>query len=322
LIIFWINTAHLYGIFYRQGSHTKQGQVALVDFDGGAFGQSLIRAAASLNQTYGYPTYTVIDSTSTSPDAVQHSVRQGKYWAAIYALEGATQRFNSTIQSGDSYDAGQTYVYITLEARYYTFYVSNFYQTTLAVTGAAGAILQESFVSPILSMLSASDLASQSVRDAIMEPSSAAQVDIASDYFQFDNKAFLNTVGTVFCMLPQFFFLMALNGIAGGLGLYATKTGWHHVRWRFLIGAIWPLLMSLSLAGWVFAFRGTGRVEASTFFAFLAVTWVFEMINFDGELQSFDENGGYDSCQYSISQQPLSQSPSCQCSFSRGLSSP
>jgi hypothetical protein len=254
-----------------------------VDFDGGAFGQSLVQAAASFNQTYGYPTYTIIDSTSTSPEAIQDLVHQGKYWAAIYALEGATQRFNSTIEIGDPYDASQTYEYVTLEARYYTFYVSNFFQTALAVTGAAGSILKETFVSPIMSTISANGLANGDVRNAILNPSSATQLDLTSEYFQFDNKALLNTVGTVFCILPQFFFLMALNGIAGGLSLYATRNGWHHVRWRFLIGSVWPLIMSLSVAGWTFAFRGAGHVDASTFFAFCAVTWFFMMINFDGE---------------------------------------
>jgi len=283
LVIFWINIAHLYGTFYRQGNHTKQGHVALVDFDGGAFGQSLFQAAASLNQTYGYPTYTVIDSTSTSPEAIQDLVYQGKYWAAIYAVDGATQRFNSTIESGVPYDASQTYAYITLEARYYTFYVSSFFQTSLAVTGAAGSILKESFVSPIISTISTSVLANENVRNAILDPSSAVQLDLTSEYFQFDNKALLNTVGAVFCIIPQFFFLMALNGIAGGLSLYATRNGWHHVRWRFIVGSIWPLVMSLSVAGWTFAFRGVGHVDASTFFAFWAVTWLFMMINFDGE---------------------------------------
>jgi len=174
-------------------------------------------------------------------------------------------------------------VYITLEARYYTFYVSNFFQTALAVTGAADSILKESFVSPIMSTISASGLANGNVRSAILNPASAVQLDLASEHFQFDNKALLNTVGTVFCILPQFFFLMALNGIAGGLSLYATRNGWHHVRWRFLIGAVWPLIISLSVAGWTFAFRGSGHVDASTFFAFWAVTWLVMMINFDGE---------------------------------------
>ena len=214
-------------------------------------------------------------------------VHQGKYWAAIYALEGATRRFNSTIENADSYDPSQTYVYITLEARYYTFYVSNFVQTALAVTGAAGSILKESFVSPIIATISATELANGNVRTAILNPTSAVQLDLASEHFQFDNKAMLNTVGTVFCIIPQFFFLMALNGIAGGLSLYATRNGWHHVRWRLLIGTVWPLLTSLSTAGWTFAFRGAGHLDASTFFAFWAVTWVFAMINFDGELSPY-----------------------------------
>jgi hypothetical protein len=220
-------------------------------------------------------------------------VHQGDYWAAIYALDGATQRFNSTIQNGDAYDASQAYAYITIEARYYTFYVSNFLQTTLAVTGAAGAILKESFVSPIMSTISPSALANENVRNAILETTSPVQLDIASQYFQFDNKALLNTVGTVFCILPQFFFLMALNGIAGGLSLYATKTGWHHVRWRFAIGAVWPLATSLSVAGWTFAFRGTGTVKASTFFAFWAVTWIFMMISFDSKSTTYYQDALY-----------------------------
>ena len=284
LIVFWINVAHLFGIFYRQGAHTHQGQVALVDFDGDAFGRSLIQAAASLNGTYGYPTYVIIDGASTTPEAVEESVHQGKYWAAIYALEGSTQRFNTTIQDGSVYDAKETYVYVTLEARYYTFYVSNFLQTSIAVTSAAGSILEQAFVSPVLSSLSATALTSEIARSALLAPTSAQQIDVAYDNFQFDNKALLNTVGTVFCILPQFFFLMALNGIAGGLSLYATRDGWHHVRWRFLICSVWPLLTSLSVAGWTFAFHGSGNVEASTFFAFWAVTWVFMMVNFDGEL--------------------------------------
>jgi len=281
IAVFWINVAHLYGVFHHQGEYTYRAKVALADFDGGDFGEALRGSAAMNNGSYGYPTYVNIDATTSSMESVQKEVFKGTYWAAVVVHPGATDRFRNAVNGtvGD-YDASDVYSYYILDARYYTLYASSILSTTVTTASTATGVFSYKFISPLLAR---GDFANTTAAlSALAGPALAVEKPAASQLFaDMDDKAFINTVGTVLPILMQFFFIMAWNGICNSMHLYAGYSLRTHTLARLFYSTIWPLFTSLCIAGWTFAFRGPYEIDAKMFFAFWAVTWVFCMINFD-----------------------------------------
>lgn len=272
----------VFGIFLHQGAHVKGAHVALADFDGGDFGQALRIAAGKNNQTYGYPTYVNVDTSSISVDQVRQDVFDGRYWAAIVVQEGASARFEEALNgSAPSYDATRVYTYYLLTARYYTLYTAGIQTSTLTTTSEASGIFSSQFAAGRI--ISRSFATSSSVAaKALAAPVQAVEANAGSQSFtNMDDKAFVNTIGTVFPILMQFFFIMAWNGICNGMHLYAAHDMKAHILARLFWSTTWPLFASLCSAGWIFTFRGSYQMDAEMFFAYWAVTWVFCMINFD-----------------------------------------
>lgn len=281
MAVFWINAAHLFGIFHHQGAYTYRAKVALADFDGGDFGEALRLSAAVNNGSYGYPTYINANTTASSMDTFRRDVFKGIYWAAIIVRPGATDRFRDAVNgTAADYDASDVYSYYLLDARYYTLYASSILSTTVTTASTATGIFSAQFVAPLLAN---SEFANTTAAlSALAGPALAVEMPASSQLFaDMDDKAFINTVGAVLPILMQFFFIMALNGICNSMHLYAGYSLRTHKLARLFWSTFWPLLASLCVTGWTFALRGTYQMDAKMFFAFWAVTWVFCMINFD-----------------------------------------
>lgn len=286
--ISWINVSHTYGAFYDQSKYVKRGQVAVVDFDGGAMGQSLLQAAAALNRTHGYPTYVVLDAATSSPGEVRHDVFAGKYWSALYASPGSTDRWQSAVNgSSNIYDPQQTLSFITMAARYYTFYQGSFYATDKAVVSVAESIFTETTVQPALTdaVTSATAPLSNAALSALTAPMSPTEVYAAKNDFSFFNRALINTIGTVIPIIMQFFAMMAFNGIANSHFTFASHSETTNHLMRDVAGAVWALITALCSVGWTYAFRGDSPLPAKEFFAAWAVTWTWVIINFNCEFQ-------------------------------------
>ena len=282
--VFWINVSHLYGLFHNQGHYTRKAHVAIVDFDGGVFGSSLLQAATSLNRTYGYPTYAVIPASATSPENIRQQVFDGKYWAAIYAFPGASDRFDAVVNgsSAAAYDPTKTLGYVTLTARYFALYESNFYSTSLTVASIASAIIAEQeFALTLASRTATSPALSSQAVSALGQPAQAIEIPAAYEDFTADVRALLKTIGAVMPIIMQFFFLMAWNGISNGLHLFAAKNTQIHIRYRLIWALLWPLATSLCTVGWTFTFKGSYPMNAWQFFALWATSWLFAMITFE-----------------------------------------
>ena len=281
MAVFWINVSHLYGIFHHQGAYTPRAKVVLADFDGGDFGEALRLSAAMNNGSYGYPTYVNIDATTSSMESIKQEVFEGTYWAAIVVHPGATNRFRDAVNgTAARYDANDVYSYYILDARYYTLYASNVLSTTVTTASTAPGIFSSEFIAPLLAQ---SDFANTTAAlSALAGPALVVEMPAASQMFaDMDDKAFMNTVGTVFPTLMQFFFIMAWNGICNSMHLYAGYGLRTHILARLFWSTMWPLFSSLCITGWTFAFRGSYEINAKMLFAYWAVTWVFCMINFD-----------------------------------------
>jgi hypothetical protein len=281
MAVLWMNVSHIFGLFRNQGAHVKGAKVALVDFDGGNFGEALRMAAATNNQTHGYPTYVNVDTLGLTPEGIRHKVFEGKYWAAIVVQPGASTRFEAALNgTSNSYDATDVYTYYLMTARYYTLYVSGIQSTTATTASIAAGLFSRQFVSAQIA--SGSFANTTTAANALASPAQPMSLSAASqDLTTMDDKPFLNTLGAVLPVLMQFFFIMALNGIANGMHLYAAKTLRQQILLRLFWSTVWPIFASLCSAGWTFAFRGSYKLDAKIFFAYWAVTWVYCMISFD-----------------------------------------
>jgi hypothetical protein len=279
--ILWINASHIYGLFHHQGAYVHKAKVALADFDGGEFGEALRLSAATNNGSYGYPTYVNVNTAGSSPEQIRHEVFKGTYWAAIVVEPGATARFEDAVNgSAQTYDPSNVYTYYLLDARYYTIYASSILSTTVTTASTAAGVFSAQFVAPLITR--GQHAKTTTALSALTGPARAVEMPAASQLFgNLDDKAFINTLGTVLPILMQFFFIMAWNGVCNGMHLYAAYDLRTHILARLFWSTVWPIFTSLCTAGWTFAFRGSYHMDAKMFFAFWAVTWVFSMINFD-----------------------------------------
>jgi hypothetical protein len=281
MAVFWINAAHIFGIFYHQGAYTYRARVALADFDGGDFGEALRLSAATNNASYGYPTYVHINATASSADAIKHEVFKGTYWAAIIVHPGATDRFRNAVNgTAAEYNSTDVYSYYVLDARYYTIYASSILSTTITTASTASGIFSATFIAPLLT--EGEIVNTTAALSALAGPALAVEMPAASQLLaKMDDKAFINSVGAVLPIIMQFFFIMAWNGICNSMHLYAGSNLRTHNIARLFWSTFWPIFTSLCVTGWTFAFRGSYLIDTKMFFAFWAVTWVFCMINFD-----------------------------------------
>lgn len=281
LAVLWINASHIYGVFHHQGAYVHRATVALADFDGGDFGEALRISAATNNGSYGYPTYVNVNTAGSSPEQIRREVFKGTYWAAIVVEPGAAARFEDAVNgSAQAYDPSDVYTYYLLDARYYTLYVSSILSTTVTTASTASGIFSAQFIAPIIARGAHAN--TTAALSALTGPALAVEMPAASQLFgNLDDKAFINTLGTVLPILLQFFFIMAWNGVCNGMHLYAAYDLRTHILARLFWSTVWPIFTSLSTVGWTFAFRGSYHIDAKMFFAFWAVTWVFSMINFD-----------------------------------------
>ncbi|KAK5048710.1 hypothetical protein LTR84_005802 [Exophiala bonariae] len=255
--------------------------VALADFDGGDFGEALRIAARADNQSYGFPTFVDIDTSGLSPEQVREDVFRGKYWAAIVVHPGASARFEKALDGTAAvYNATDVYTYYLLTTRYYSLYASGIQASTATVASTAPGIFSGRFVAPKLA--SARYHNTTAAVSALAGPAYSIRANAASQEFDhFDGKSIIGTIGAVFPILMQFFFIMALNGIFNSKHVFAAYNPRAHIYARFICSTIWPLLSSLCAAGWAFGFEGSFRTNPKMFFAFWSITWVFSMISFD-----------------------------------------
>ena len=194
---------------------------------------------------------------------------------------GATARFENAVNgSAQAYDPTNVYTYYVLDARYYTIYAANILPMAITTASTASGIFSAQFVTPLIA--SGQHANSTTALSALAGPARAVEMPAASQLFgNLDDKAFINTLGTVLPILMQFFFIMAWNGTCNGMHLYAAYDLRTHIMARLFWSTVWPIFTSLCSTGWTFAFRGSYHMDAKMFFAFWAVSWVFSMISFD-----------------------------------------
>lgn len=257
-------------------------KVLVVDFDGGAMGTSLQTAYSEAFTDRQLPTLEFASATKY-PDAaaVESAVCHEGYWGAIYTHSGATDRFREAItgKSSATYDSSNTMTYVYSETRYPStadgYIVSNLVEVIDGSRDFFYDIWNGNSSNVGLSGMNLSDSAAVT---AYLDPIKASKVNISP--MGQGTHMYLNTVMMVLPVLTQFFFLMAVNGISAGIGLFTNMSPLRIWIMRLTIAKIHAFLMSLVLTGVIWAFRedwdATGLMFGRTWMLF----WFYMEISY------------------------------------------
>ncbi|CCX16286.1 Similar to Nitrosoguanidine resistance protein SNG1; acc. no. P46950 [Pyronema omphalodes CBS 100304] len=280
LILFWFVSSWMLGKMYKQSQYAHRLHVIAIDLDGGPIGASVLDTVTGLNGQPGMPTWERIPygSGETFED-IYHKVWTGdnNIWGAIVANPGASDRLQEAITSRNaSYDPTQALRLVYNEARYHTVTVSLIYSNLVAAVSQISAHYQLTTGVNGLSSLPANATAAN--KAAFLLPIGFTLSNIQP--FAFSATYLINTVMFVFPQLSQFFMVMLLNGILGHAGAYINWSLKANLTVRFIIGTLWPFILGLSWAGWVFIFQTTGDLQTPQFFAIWSSIWLFAAICF------------------------------------------
>ncbi|GAA6033668.1 hypothetical protein JCM8097_004374 [Rhodosporidiobolus ruineniae] len=279
LFFFFLNALWLWGSFYQLPRKVHNLDIAIVDFDGGSIGSALTTAAQAFDGPSNVPNFHIISGGSTSVADIIGKVKNGEYWAAIYANTGASDRFTSAIASesaASGYNASQALTYTGLEVRYNTVWQKYVYPSVLNVLDNTKTTFAGSAVAPLLS--SSTSYGSKAAA-VLANPISATYVNQTP--FAFGTRSLLNTAGFIFPILLIAFFLSAANTTFHALGYFQNLSYRSHLRTKVLLGLLWPFLASLVTACWYLMFDEDYVIGAKYFFALWALLWVYCIIYFN-----------------------------------------
>lgn len=246
--------AYIYGSAYGSPSKVHNLRTLAVDFDQGIVGRSLRAAYEDLEGVGMLGVEWSTPSAYPNPSAIYQKVYDGAFWAGIYISYEASDRLNAAIVSNDtarSYNASKAIGVIYNQARYPDFadaYVSaNLQALVLASRLAYNRLNGTEAIAGIPSQNTAS-LA------AVLNPIEATVENVKP--LGNGARVFYNTVGQVFTILLQFFFLMAFNTLLADWHLDSRLPIKHHVGLRIIVSTAYTFVGSLAVAANIYAFRG------------------------------------------------------------------
>lgn len=273
-VMFLANLANLFGSTYHHASRVHNLKILLVNYDGGVVGQALSAAYQRLKGD-SFPTLQ-IGSASDFPDVQslsEHVCKERHIWAAIYTHNGASTRLAEALEGGEAaatYNASDAITYIWNGVRYTTYAsadVSANIEKLISLAGSAYFALNSTYVQTNLNTSSTEAVAAAAL------PFRASNINLMPTVQT--SRTFLATTCVTFTMITQFFYVLALNGIAGGFGMLSTLTVWVNMRIRWVSSIVYSCAMGAVLTGVVWAFRESWPVTASQGFeTWLTFSWV------------------------------------------------
>ncbi|KAF2240999.1 hypothetical protein BU26DRAFT_525534 [Trematosphaeria pertusa] len=261
-------SSYLFGTLYLSPGRHDNFHVLAIDYDGGVVGQAM---AAAYQQLQGPSFFKLIyhspEEFPTQED-MYHAVWEGKYWGAIAAAEGASDRLSAAIQGGEAattYNAANALHYIWNQQRYTAFsnsIVQSAMQQLVTGTRIAYSKMNGTQASHFLNNTDPAAV------QAFMNPISATAYNIQPA--PFGSVILLNTVAMAMPVLQQFFFLLVLNGVAAKYQLYTKMTVHSSLLVRRIAGILFTFGAALCQTGYYWAFRENWNVNGNQF----VLTWM------------------------------------------------
>ncbi|KAG4433592.1 hypothetical protein IFR05_010919 [Cadophora sp. M221] len=270
--------SYLYGSLYRSGHRAHALNILAVDYDGGFIGQSISGAYSRLEGN-DFPSlqFAPLSEYPSIQDA-RDAVCRGDYWAAIVSQPGASSRLSAALGGGVAaarYESNDTLTYVYNGARYAAVELGEIVASLQALIGAAVPAYHALNGTEAIKTLNASDSAAVMAFTNPIRPSSIEIMRTPQG-----TRILFNTVSMVLPIIQQFFFLMALNGINNNYGIYGRLRSSRIGIMRLSISLIYTFLASLTVAGYIWAYREDWGVTANQFALTWMTYWMYMHINF------------------------------------------
>ncbi|THV90442.1 hypothetical protein D6D27_05848 [Aureobasidium pullulans] len=249
----------------------------MVDYDHGSIGHSLRSAATSLRAD----TFPSVDEHSTTDypkvSDIRHAVLVGEFWAAIYSNPGASNRLNEALRSNDTaaeYNANDALTFVYNGARY--------------------ASTIQGYIEPNLRTLVSETEAENPGRQQIAEPgncpkkhkscfctvSSYRLVYLEHQRDSASARTIYNTIGLVYPILMQFFFVLALNILCGQGRLFGRWSLARNCSFRSAIALVYTFIGAVCASALVFGFQDGWDLSAGQYFLAILVYWLYMHVDF------------------------------------------
>ncbi|KAJ5813243.1 hypothetical protein N7447_010266 [Penicillium robsamsonii] len=276
-LLFLANMSYLYGSAFNDGQRMKALKILLVDYDQSIVGQSL-KAAYTQLASPGFPT--LIEHSSTDYPAandIRESICKGHYWGAIYTNPNASSQLSSAIASpaaAQIYQSSGALTYVWNGARYpsYAQVVSSSLQGLVQATRGAYNAMNGT------TAMSTANTTDTYIAQVLFDPIGAESIDIKPT--NQGGRFYYNTVTMVMVILPQFFFVMALNGISAETNILRKLSLKANIALRLSLSVFFTFIASLCMSGYVWAFREDWGTTSSQFALTWVILWLAMHLNF------------------------------------------
>lgn len=270
--------SYLYGSLFHSEHRVHALKILAVDFDRGIIGQSLSAAYKEL-EGGSFPELQFHDSMEypTVTD-IRRAVCRGHYWGAVFVQNGASARLEDALSGGiaaSNYNASNTVTYIWNEARYAVVSVGDVSGNLETLIGATTSVFHALNGTGATQYVNQSD---PNAVQALLNPIVSSNINIMPT--TQGTRPLYNTVTIVLPILMQFFYLMALNGIHAQFGIYERLQTSRIAIFRFALSVGYTFVASLTVAGYIWAFRSGWAVSSAQFVLTWLTYWLFMHINF------------------------------------------
>lgn len=271
-MLFFGNMLYMHASQFRSTQRYHNLNVLFVDFDGSVIGQSVLDAYGKL-QGDGFPT---IHQRSPGMYPTPHDVRQavcnGGYWAAVYANKDASRDLVNSITQGSNQSVGVSYVWNSV--LWPPFTESGIHAK---IETLLDATRQAYFARNASIMIRHMNLSSQDALDSFLNPVKTEEINILPT--EQGARILYNTVSMVMPIIQQFFFMVAMNGIAEQFQIF-TRLGWKvNFGLRMLVSYAFTLSTALCMAGYFWAYKEGWNVNGWQYILSVLVLWIYAHIH-------------------------------------------
>ena len=267
---------YMYGSQFQQSSRIHNLKLLYVDYDNDVVGKSVMDAYDILRSD-SFPTVQQVPETDyPNPADVRKAVCQGDYWGAIYAKPGASENLAVAL-NGDGNNSNRTELcYIWNGARYSSIAASAIRSNILALIQATRSMYYKNNASAVIT--SAPLNSNPDALNAFLDPIQATEINIKTT--EQGPRTLYNTVTLLIIILPQFFFVMALNGISAKFKFNSRVGVLPDIVFRMCMSLIYTFIGGLAMIGFIWAFRESWNVQGSQFMLSWMVIWLAMHISY------------------------------------------
>jgi hypothetical protein len=272
--------SYAFGSLFQQNTHTHNLDVVFVDYDGGGAIGNAVRIAYASLQGQNFPSL-IEQSPSTfpSPATLREAVCQTQYWAALYVTQGASARLEAALAvpagtvTPPPYNATDVMSYIWNEAVYPTTMDSAISTNIQLLSNAARVAYSTG--NGTGHVASVSGPAAVSV---FAEPWKLQSIDIQPT--SQGSRAIYNTIVIILVLIQEFFYLGIINALSAQFKLYTRVHPYRIAVVRNLNSLAYTFIGSLCVTGAIWAFRSGWDVNANQFALTWVSLWLFAHVNF------------------------------------------